>query len=229
VAKIKSQLQPYAGPLTPAQVTEGISAAQANALRLLEDAKLLLDSKRFPSAVALAILSMEEQGKVIILKRLALVSEPGDVKLAWKEYRSHRSKNAGWIMPQLVAQGARTMASMAAAVDPEAEHTAVLDSVKQVSFYSDCLGNRHWSVPDQVIDEGMARSMIATAELMVKSRPVSLREVELWAEIVGPHYNKPGMIDAVIRWQQAMVEEGLSKREAASLEAFIRGEPVELR
>lgn len=225
---MKSHLQPYAGTLTPAQITDGIAAAQANALRLLDDAKLLLDAQRYPSATALAILSMEERGKVIILKRLALVSDLADVKAAWREYRSHRAKNAGWIIPQLVGQGARTMEAMAAGVDPDAEHTGVLDALKQVSVYTDCLGNKHWSIPRKVIDEGLARSMVGAAEVMWNARAVTMREVKLWAEVVGPHYNQPGMMDAVIRWQQAMVAEGLSDITPESLEAFMRGKPVSL-
>ena len=91
---------------------------------------------------------MEERGKVVILKRLALVTDPTDIKAVWREYRSHRAKNAGWIIPQLVEEGARTMNAMAAGVDPHAEHTAVLDALKQVSFYTDCLAKRHWSIPN---------------------------------------------------------------------------------
>jgi AbiV family abortive infection protein len=224
--RLKSHLQPYAGPLTPAQITEGIAAAQANALRLLDDAKLLLEAGRYPSATALAILSMEERGKVIILKRLALVSDPADVKAAWREYRSHRAKNAGWIIPQLVGQGARTMQGLAAGVDADAEHTAILDALKQVSFYTDCLAKRHWSIPNEVIDEGVARSIVRSAEIMWSARAVTLREVELWGEIVGPHYNQPGMMAAVVKWQHAMVAEGLSDTTPESLAAFMRGEPV---
>lgn len=225
---MKSHLRPYAGPLTPAQITEGIAAAQANALRLLDDAKLLLDARRYPSATALAILSMEERGKVVILNRLALVRDPGDVKAAWREYRNHRAKNAGWIIPQLVGQGARTMHDMAAGVDPDGEHTGLLDALKQVSFYTDCLANRHWSIPTEVIDEGVARSIVASAQIMWSARAVTLREVELWAEMVGPHYNQSGMIAAVIEWQHTMVAEGLSDTTPESLSAFMRGEPVEV-
>ncbi len=225
---MKSHLRPYAGPLTPAQITEGIAAAQANALRLLDDAKLLLDARRYPSATALAILSMEERGKVIILKRLALVHDRADVKAAWREYRSHRAKNAGWIIPQLIGQGARTMHDMAAGVDPDGEHTGLLDALKQVSFYTDCLADRHWSIPNEVIDEDVARSMVASAGIMWNARAVALREVELWAAIVGPHYNQPGMMDAVVQWQHAMVAEGLSDTAPGSLAAFMRGEPVEV-
>lgn len=225
---MKKILNSYAGPLTPTQISEGISAAQANALRLLDDAKVLLDAGRFPSAAALAILSIEERGKTVILKRLAIVSDPADVKQAWRDYRNHRSKNAGWIIPQLVTQGGRTMQSMAASVDPNAEHTGILDALKQVSFYTDCLGKRHWSVPNEVIDEDLARSMVSSAEMMWGSRAVTLREVELWAQIVGPHYNQPSMSVAVVQWQHAMLKEGLSDTTPEELAEFMRGEPVEV-
>jgi AbiV family abortive infection protein len=226
---MKKQLHPYAGPLTPEQVTDGIAAAQTNANRLLDDARLLMEACRYPSATALAILSIEERGKVVILKRLALLVEPKDLKETWREYRSHRAKNAGWIIPQLVAHGARTMREMAAGVDPDAEHTALLDALKQVSFYSDCLANRHWSIPDTVIDEGVARSMVGAAEVMWNARNVSLREVELWVQIVGPCYNRSGMMDAVLDWQHTMVAEGLSDTPPETLEAFMRGEPIGVR
>lgn len=225
---MKKVLNSYAGPLTPAQISEGIAAAQANALRLLDDARLLLEARRFPSAAALAILSMEERGKTIILKRLAIVRDPADLKSAWRDYRNHRAKNAGWIIPQLVNQGARTMLSMADSVDPNAEHAAVLDALKQVSFYTDCLEKRHWSIPTEVIDEDLARSMITSAEMMWGGRSITVREVELWTQIVGPHYNQSGMAAAVVQWQHAMQEEGLSETEPEKLAAFMQGMPVEV-
>ena len=225
---MKNILNPYVGPLTPKQIAKGISAAQANALRLLDDARLLLEAERFPSAAALAILSMEERGKVIILKNLAIVKDPADVNATWRDYRNHRAKNAGWIIPRLVKLGARTLFSMADSVDPNAEHAAVLDAVKQVSFYTDCLGKRHWSVPTEVINEGLARSMIASAEMMWGGKSITVRELELWAQIVGPHYKQRGMMAAVVEWQHAMLKEGLSKIEPEELAAFMRGTPVEV-
>ena len=225
---LKKILKSYTGPLTPEQISEGIYAAQANALRLLDDAKFLLQAGRFPSAAALAILSMEERGKTIILKHLAIVRESADLKAAWRDYRSHRAKNAGWIIPQLVSQGAKTMQDMAVSVDPNAEHSVLLDALKQVSFYTDCLGNRHWSVPNEVIDEELARSLVTSAEMMWGSRSVTVRELELWTQIVGPHYNQSGMAAAVIHWQHAMLTEGLSDVEPEKLAAFMQGMPVDV-
>ncbi|MEM1191776.1 MAG: AbiV family abortive infection protein [Pseudomonadota bacterium] len=219
----KSLLKPYIGPLNPKEIKDGIAFAQANALRLLGDAKLLLDAKRYPTATALAILSLEEQGKITILKRFALLSDPDEVKLAWKEYRNHRSKNAGWIIPQLAAGGARSMKDMESAVDSKSEHSAVLDSLKQVSLYTDCLAAAHWSSPDNVIKEELAQSIVWSADVMWGAKEVTLREIELWREIVGPYYKQPGMMDAVLRWQKAMVDEGLSEIEPRELAKFMSG------
>lgn len=221
-----SPLNPYVGPLTADEIATGIAAAQANALRLIDDAALLLEADRYPSSTALAILAMEERGKVIILKRLALVREQSDIKDVWREYRSHRAKNAGSILPELLRQGARTMSAMASAVDAKAEHTGLLDAVKQVSFYTDCFGDRHWSIPSEVVDSDLARAMLQSAKMMWGSRPVTAREVELWGEIVGPHYGQSTMVSAVIGWQKAMLEEGLSDTQPEELEAFMRGQPV---
>jgi AbiV family abortive infection protein len=225
---LKNTLNQYAGHLTAAAVAKGISAAQENARRLLDDARLLLVAGRLPSAAALAILSMEERGKTILLKRLALVSDPADLKNTWREYRSHRAKNAGWIIPQLVNEGVRTMHGMAKALDQNAEHAGLLDALKQISLYSDCLGKAHWSIPTEVIDESLVQSLVASAELMWGGRSVTVREIELWSEIVGPHYNRSRMSEAVVQWQHAMVAEGLSDTLPETLEAFMRGEPIEV-
>lgn len=224
---MKNSLNPYAGSLTPGQVAEGISAAQENARRLLDDAKLLLEARRLPSAAALAILSIEERGKTIILKRLAIAKNPTELKKAWREYRSHRAKNTGWIIPQLVNEGARTMYDMATAVDQDAEHAVVLDALKQVSLYTDCLGKSHWSVPNEVIDEALVQSLLSAAEMMWGGRSVTKREIELWVKIVGPHNNRSRMGEAIVQWQHAMISEGLSETPPESLEAFMRGEPFD--
>ena len=45
-----------------------MNAARRNARRLAEDAKLLLEAGRYPTATALAVLSIEESGKMSILR-----------------------------------------------------------------------------------------------------------------------------------------------------------------
>lgn len=224
---MKKVLNQYEGPLTPAQVAKGISAAQENARRLLDDAKVLLDAGRLPSAAALAILSIEERGKTFLLKRLALGGGTAGLKKTWREYRNHRSKNTGWIIPQLAHEGARTLHGMATAVDANAEHAWLLDALKQISLYTDCLGKAHWSVPSEVIDEALVRSLVASAEMMWGGRSVSEREIELWVEIVGPHVSRSSMSEAIVQFQHALVAEGISDTLPETLEAFMRGEVID--
>ncbi len=60
-AMSQSKVMPlYKGRLSAGQIAAGMNAARKNAKRLLEDAKLLLEAKRFPTACSLAILSIEE-------------------------------------------------------------------------------------------------------------------------------------------------------------------------
>ena len=224
---MNSRLQSYSADLSPAEIAEGIAAAQANARRLIEDAKLIADAGRFPSAAALAILAIEERGKVIILKHMAIV--PADkLKETWRDYRSHRAKNAGWAMPMLLADGARTMKDFAPMVDKKADHAAMLDALKQVALYTDCLGKKNWSKPEEVIEPDLARVLIEIAERMWGDRAVTVREVELWREIVSPHYGKPEMPDAVIRCEEALKKEGLKDTPIEGLRAFMEGRPIEV-
>jgi AbiV family abortive infection protein len=64
-------LAQYKGRLTPQQAADGINEARGNAERLYADAAVLFEQKRFESACALAILSIEEFGKPAILRRVA--------------------------------------------------------------------------------------------------------------------------------------------------------------
>jgi AbiV family abortive infection protein len=105
----KNHLPEYRGSLDAAAVAEGINAANRNARRLVADAKLLLDAERYPSAAALAALAIEESGKVAILRALAVAKSPEELRAQWRRYRDHRSKNGAWILPSLVAQGARQL------------------------------------------------------------------------------------------------------------------------
>ena len=87
-------LAPYRGPLTIEQVAAGMNAATGNARRLAQDARLLLEHKRWPTAASVAALSIEESGKVVILRRFVTANDD-DIKKLWKEYRTHTAKSMG--------------------------------------------------------------------------------------------------------------------------------------
>src|SRR5215204_5498630 len=93
--------QEYRGPLTPSQIAEGMNAASRNACRLVADAKILFEAGRLPTAAAIAALSIEESGKISILRGLATATTSEDIKAAWHAYREHRSKNGAWVLLEL--------------------------------------------------------------------------------------------------------------------------------
>ena len=220
-----TNLPQYKGKLDPEQIAQGMNAARRNARRLADDAKLLLSAKRYPTATSLATLSIEESGKVSILRGIAFIPSER-VQSAWKDYRSHRSKNKTWILPNLVANGARDLDSLRLATDPSSRHTALLDKVKQLGFYTDCLGNINWSEPDKVIEEELAKYLVSIADLFAKSDAVTIKEIELWQEFMKPVYGAPleQMKTALLQWYSAMEENGLRENDGISVNSFVNGE-----
>ncbi|MDH0759330.1 AbiV family abortive infection protein [Pseudomonas juntendi] len=79
------------------------------------------------------------------------------------------------------AYGARSLEDFRPLYDNASDHPYLLDQVKQLGFYTDCLGQKaNWSIPDQVIDSELATSLVDTAELLSQGAPVTERELELW-------------------------------------------------
>ena len=201
----------------------GMNAATNNARRLAQDARLLLDNKRWPTASSVAVLSIEESGKVVILRRF-LTAKTDEIKGLWKEYRSHTKKNINWILPELVAKGARHIDDFIPMVDSASDHPEVLDATKQIGFYTDCLGNTHWSLPSEVIDEALANSLVTAAEILSPERNISVRELELWVEHLGPVWNKnpDWMKQALVNWYAAMQAEGLVPTGQNKMQDFVK-------
>ena len=230
----KSKLTQYRGNLDAAQIAYGMNAARRNARRLADDAKSLYDLTRYPTATALAVLSIEESGKVTILRGLATAPTQELRQQRWKDFRSHLSKNVAWIIPELYLKGARTLESLRLASDPSADHTALLDQLKQLSLYTDCLGAAHWSEPDDATDEALSRSLVAIADLMAKGGTVTELEIKLWIEHMRPTYGESleRQKTSLETWYAAMKETGLWDEERGansqiSLESFLWGNELQ--
>ena len=221
----KTKLTQYSGKLNAAHITLGMNAARRNACRLADDAKSLFDIASYSTATALAILSIEESGKESILRGLALAPNAKRRRELWKAYRSHRSKNVAWIIPELFLKGARTLESLQLASDPSAEHTALLNMLKQISLYTDCLGASHWSEPQHAIDENLSRALVNTADLLARENEVTEREIELWIEHMGPTCSES--LDrqkaSLSKYYAAMRENGLWEDGTISLDTFLWG------
>lgn len=218
-------LKPYRGLLSPAEVAQGINAAQRNAVALAEEARLLLDAGRFPRASSLAALSIEESGKVSILRSIALARSPQEAKEEWQRYRRHTEKNQAWVLPSLVSDGAKHVEDFRRLFDHDSDHPQLLDHVKQIGFYTDCLGQKNWSEPRDVVDSSLAQSLVQTAELLAGHREVTPEEIELWVQFLGPVWKGPfeWMKKALVNWHRAAVERGLIEADSDDMERFIYG------
>lgn len=206
----KNRPENYCGSLSPEKVASGINAVLKNARLLVEDAQLLFDNGRYSTAASLAALAIEESGKVSILRALCLERDEVCLKGEWKRFRDHRSKNGMWILPALVAQGVRKLNKLAQTVDRNAEHTELLNSIKQIGFYVDCYGDAHWSEPSKIIDKDLAEMLLKTASIFANDHYCSIKEVELWIEYMRPAWKTTDMPTALINWIDAMRQEGLS-------------------
>jgi AbiV family abortive infection protein len=217
------KLNGYRGRLTASQAAAGMNAATENAKRLQEDAQALLDAGRASTAASLAALSIEESGKVSILRQLATATTSEEVAAAWKSYRSHTRKNVQWLLPDLAVKGARKLEDFRSLFEVGAEHPVVLDHVKQLGFYTDCLGNCHWSVPTEVVDSQLAKSLVQIAKLLVRRRETTVTEIELWVTHVGSASkgDLSAMKQALVAWYAAMQEAGLYQSGINEMERFI--------
>jgi AbiV family abortive infection protein len=219
----QKKLAQYKGRLAASEIAAGMNAARANATRLVNDAKILLDKGRYPSALALAILAIEEAGKTSILRALALTRSEEELKQAWREYRSHTSKNRLWPMVELIRKGARKLDDFASLVADGAEHPALLDQMKQIALYTDCLGVRNWSKPEKIVGKDLASAIVDTAEIFARGDDVSPREIQLWIEHLQPVWmtSKEAMEKGLVDWALAVEAEGLRSMDGDAVEKFI--------
>jgi AbiV family abortive infection protein len=220
-------IKPYTGVLKAQQVADGMNAAFTNATRLLADAKILFEQERFASACSLAILSIEESGKISILRQLAVATNETELKSAWRQYRSHGAKNVQWIVTQLIREGARKLDDFSAVFDENSDHPIVLDTLKQLGFYSDCYGSAvHWSVPAEAIEKSVVEWALLIARVVLPKRAIHLREVELWIECMKPHLHTRNARQALSEYFIRLQSEGLSDHQSEDIEAFIGIAPV---
>lgn len=184
--KIDRHLNQYHGKLSAAQVASGMNHSLANAKRLISDAELLLANNRYPSALGLAILAIEEYGKVPILRSLTTAKTDEDIEYWWKAYRTHTKKNLALMFPEMVASGAKHFEDFISMFS-QREFPRVIDNLKQISFYTDCLGKVHWSVPTEVINEELVKAVVNYSKHYVwKIVEVTEMEIQLWVKHIGP-------------------------------------------
>jgi AbiV family abortive infection protein len=199
-----------------------MNAAAQNAGRLAKDARFLFDNQRYASALALAILSIEESGKTRIFRELALARDEKEIRECWREYRSHTKKNQLWPLIATFVKGARRAEDFKWLLSPDAEHPYVLDKVKQISIYTDCYRRGHWSVPEQIVEKELAQSLLAAAEVLSHHRDITTEEIELWIQYLQPSWkaSTAASQQALFEWDKEMRRRGLLKDDGTTMEEF---------
>jgi AbiV family abortive infection protein len=219
------KLAQYAGTLTLEQIAEGMNLAMRNARSLYEDAKTLFDAERYPTALSLAILSIEEAGKAPILRRMTTETSSDQVKALWREYRSHTKKNVAWTLLQHVNWGGATkLEDLHPIYDETSDHPFLLDQLKQLGFYTDCLGRAHWAVPADVIEKELVEHLLMVARVHSGVTEVTTRELQLWQQHVGDtrHYAYLRVAKkALAKWYEAMQAEGMYPEGPNEMTAFV--------
>jgi AbiV family abortive infection protein len=221
---MKKRLDQYMSFLSAKELAEGMNGAARNARRLADDATVMIQADRFASAAALAILSIEESGKVRILREMAVATSDAEIREAWQRYRRHTAKNVMWQVPELVARGARRLEDFRPIFDQESEAPYTLDMVKQLAIYTDCLAEKHWSEPMKVIDRSLAEQLLKIGNLLIPKKDVAVEEVEAWIRHMQPVWmtSQEAMRTAVVNWHDEIVEAGLTgKSQAGEMWKFI--------
>ena len=97
--------------------------------------------------------------------------------------------------------------------------------MKQIALYTDCLGNSHWSQPEEVIDEHLACTLVTIPELFGRDKTVTTKEVELWIDHLGSTSEEPVEVqkNALLEWFATMRQHGLYSDEMEEVEEFVRG------
>ncbi|MFC6379858.1 AbiV family abortive infection protein [Tatumella terrea] len=163
-------------------IAEGINAARSNATRLVADAKSMFELERYPTSVALSILSIEESGKPAILRQLSIALEEEHVATAWSDFRTHKKKNIMTSFEDFLESGARRINDFQPILGSKNPAPANVDKLKQDSLYTNFDDGRKWHLPENHIDKDTAMHYLNMASKLLPGHHVTEKEIELYVK-----------------------------------------------
>ena len=182
------------GPISSTEAAELRAACRANASRLVDDAELLLDVGRFPSAFSHAYFALEELAKAraLLVLELMLVDGDGvDWLDFWQKWTDHSVKSESSLAMRIDDSMVKSrvvtiLASLAAATLPARARD--LRDKRESALYVDWRRG-HVTSPQDAIDEASSRDLVKRArgrcvvhdelEALVKEDPTKARELLL--------------------------------------------------
>lgn len=139
---------------------------------LVADARLLLDYRRRERAAGLAILALEELGKIRLVVAL-LDADERSLVVAWRNLFKHASKHIQILSPPdavIPPEDRRLSAEVKQRI------AANLSTVKQLALYSNPVVGKGWQTPRQALDafsrrgRGIPEFIQATAAMVKFTR-----------------------------------------------------------
>jgi len=210
------RIEHFTGRLSPKMIAEGCNLATKNAARLAKDARCLFDEGRYQSAAALATLSIEESGKVHVLEHLALADDEKEAKAIWRRFRKHTEKNIFWSFSLEKGQG--LIDALEKHSSKDIQQPQLLETLKQLSLYTDCVGSGRWMSPCQIAEDTIKRfaeSLVKIAEFHSSIHHRTVRDIEILIECVKPvkHQPKEVIEYAMAEYMRKLQQEGLMPAE----------------
>jgi len=194
----------YRGVVTKAGAEAGIKALRENAARLARDARLLLHAERYPSAAMLAAMALDEIARIPLLMELFLSDAAPKRERLWRRFReAHHDFRWDMFQP-----------GQAKAVADDINQA--ISFVRTIGHSTECLGPGNWVDPMWLVHPGLAKELVATADLLCLGE-VSMRGVEIWLAILQSTPKDGASLRALDRFHGALKADGLES-EAYALE-----------
>lgn len=179
----------YNQRLTANKAAEGIKVIMENSQSLLSDAILLFENNRFERAFTLSILSIEESGKIAILRSILLEDNQKELNKLWKNFRTHSEKNWGLSFLNIPIDESTKLEDFKSLFENTNNQGQEFDNLKQLSIYTELFKNSNWHSPKNIISKSLARNTLNTTKLFVNdslSAMTTEPELELWIKHLKP-------------------------------------------
>lgn len=154
--------------LTPEKAHDLAVKIYSNAIALFEDAVILHKNERFSRANALAILSIEEFGKIDLILKLILTdkSDTKTLRNLWNDFRNHKSKNYKWMYYFLQLENAK-IDLVSYLTRKNSNANKFLDDYKMYSFYVDINNAGEIYSPSTITKEDADNMMYIVSALLL--------------------------------------------------------------
>lgn len=178
-------MRTYRGKLTVEQIAQGIEVCLDNIEKLVEDAHVLLEANRPPSASFALLCADQELGKVYVLQLMAmcLLKDQAEWRLWWRRFRGHEAKTALANVFDILELDESRFSSVIEVVEKDWLPSARdLESLRQLCLYVDYSATENrWLSPREIsmeVAEPLMRKVMQRLRRVLEARQLGLLSVK---------------------------------------------------